>query len=283
MENNYKEVCWNDTILKEATQLLPMHYLADDTWEQSQDTTTNTVLSRDSMETDFKSHDLCSVESQDSLTVHNNVIERYVENMNARISPFCTDHTNSIEEKFNILGESPKRRLCDSSVESSPKRMNFGSNCLLDCSLGSSKTDAISNTSIDYKFHAVSIESTSKNIGKIYSLGECQVFPRIIEISSENTLLDSTLKSNHRVENKTSLKMNDVYSTSMPIEVEKINFKPRQASIDSALDSGVGDSCNSVDSQEDKNNKEELKNGRLDRHCWHPKIRKSLAMRLPGI
>ncbi|XP_012163369.1 NAD-dependent protein deacetylase sirtuin-1 isoform X1 [Bombus terrestris] len=281
MENNYKEVCWNDTILKEATQLLPMRHLPDDTWEQSQDTTSNTVLSRDSMETDFKLHDSCSIESQDSLMVHDNVVEQYVENMNARVSPFCNDHTNSMEDKFNLLEESPKRRLGESSVESSPKRMNFGSNCMLDFNLCSSKTENTSESSIDYKFHTVSVESTSKDIGKIYSLEECQVFPRIIEISSESTLLDSTLKPHHCIENRASLKINSDYSTMDSIEIEKMNFKPRQASIDSALDSGVGDSCNSVDSREDKTNKEELKNGRLDRHCWHSKVRKSLAVRLP--
>ncbi|KOX72208.1 NAD-dependent protein deacetylase sirtuin-1 [Melipona quadrifasciata] len=281
MENSYKEVCWTDTILKEATQLLPVHCSPDDTWEQSQDTTSNTI-SRDSMETDFKIHDSCSIESQDSLMVHDNVVEQYVENMNARVSPFCNDHTNSMEEKFNLLGESPKRRLGESSVESSPKRMNFGNNCMLDFNLCPSKTEnstTSTENSIDYKFHTASVESTSKDIGKIYSLEECQVFPRIIEISSESTLLDSTLKAHH-CENRL-LKINSDYSTTDSVETEKVNFKPRQVSIDSALDSGVGDSCNSVDSQEGKANKEELKNERLDRHCWHPKVRKSLAVRLP--
>ncbi|XP_006611770.1 NAD-dependent protein deacetylase sirtuin-1 isoform X2 [Apis dorsata] len=281
MENSYKEVCWNDTILKETTQLLALRYVTDDTWEQSQDTSSNTILSRDSVEINFKAHDPQSIESQDNLMIHNNIVEHYEENMNVRISPFCNDHTNSIEEKFNLLGESPKRRLGESSVESSPKRMNFGSNCVLHFNTCPSKTETISESSIDYKFHTVSVESTSKDIGKIYSLEECQVFPRIIEISSENALLDSTLKPHHCVENRTSLKMNNDYSTMNSTEIEKTNFKPRQASIDSALDSGVGDSCNSVDSHEDKNSKEELKNGTLNQHCWHPKIRKSLAERLP--
>ncbi|XP_017798056.1 PREDICTED: NAD-dependent protein deacetylase sirtuin-1-like, partial [Habropoda laboriosa] len=283
MEDCYKEVCWNDAILKETTQLLPVRYLSDDTWEQSQDTISNAMLSRDNMETDFKQHDSCSVGSQDSLMIHKNIVEEHLVNVNRCVSPFCSDHTNSIEEKCSLLGESPKRRLGESSAESSPKRMNFGSSCASfnDFNSCSSKTETISDGSLDYKYHAVPMESTSKDSGKIYNLEECQVFPRLIEISSGNAVLDSTLKANHCVEDRVSLKMNDNCPGVDSIEVDKMNFKPRQVSIDSALDSGIGDSCNSVDSREGKNNKEELKSRRLDQHCWQPKVRKSLAVRLP--
>ncbi|XP_076175109.1 sirtuin 1 [Ptiloglossa arizonensis] len=281
MGDNYKEVCWNETVLKEATQLLPIRYLSDDTWEQSQDTTTNTVLTRDSAETDFKPHDSCSVESQDSLMVNNNGgIQQRSESINVCISPFRNDHANNTEERFSLLGDSPKRRLGESSAESSPKRMNFGSSSALDFNSSSSITET-SDCSTDYKIHVVSVESTSKENGKVYNLEECQVFPRIIEFSSESTILDSTLKANRCIENTVVSNISDDRTTVATTGIDKINFKPRQASIDSALDSGIGDSCNSVDSREGKNDKDELKNERLERHCWQPKVRESIAVRLP--
>lgn len=284
MEDCYKEICWNDTILKEATQLLPACYLSDDAWEQSQDTTSNTVLSRDSMETDFKAHDSCSIESESNRVTHDSAVE-HVEN--SHVSPFCNSHadgTEGAEKKFTLLGESPKRRLGESSVESSPKRMNFGSSTTLNLNSSTSRSE-IPNDSIDYKLHVVSMESLSKDNGKIYNLEECQVFPRVTaESCSENTTFDSKLKSDNCIEDTALLNINDDRIAANTVEVEKINFKPRQASIDSALDSGIGDSCNSVDSRDGKNDKEELSGGGgLSRNYWQPKIQKSLAVRLPGI
>lgn len=266
MGDSYKEVCWNNTVLKETSQLVSLRYLPEDSWEQSQDATTNTVLSRDSVEHDFKTQDMSSFESQD--------IQKTSDNINICVSPFRNDHVNNIEERFNLLQESPKRRLGESSEESSPKRMNFGGHSALGFHTTSSVIEN-SNCSTDYKIRVTSIESTSKDNGKVYNLEECQVCPRVVEFSTESTELDTILKSNSCTENT-------VISSASGID--KMNFKPRQASIDSALDSGIGDSCNSVDSREGKNDDriKELKNGRLGRHCWQSKSRESLATRLPG-
>nr|XP_012135008.1 PREDICTED: NAD-dependent protein deacetylase sirtuin-1 [Megachile rotundata] len=277
MEDCYKEVCWNDTVLKEATQLLPASYLSDDAWEQSQDTTSNTVLSRDSMETDFKPHDLRSIESSYNHMTHDSVVQRAE---SSHVSPFYNSHANNTEEKFSPLADSPKRRLGESSAESSPKRMNFGSSSVLNFSSSSSVSE-IPNSSMDYKLRVVSVESVSRDNGKIYNLEECQVFPRVIETCSENMAFDSKLKSDNCIEDNVSLSTNEDRIAVNTIEVEKINFKPRQASIDSALDSGIGDSCNSVDSRDGKTDKEDLSNGRLSRNYWQPKVQKSLAVRLP--
>ncbi|XP_076672725.1 sirtuin 1 [Andrena cerasifolii] len=270
----YKQVCWNDVVLKEATQLLPVRYLADDAWEQSQDATTNTVLSRDSAETDIKPYDPCSAESQDSLMADNSGTQRqHGESMNTCVSPFRNEHTNNMDERLTILGDSPKRRLGESSAESSPKRMNFGYSSALNLSSSSSTTETSDYSRSDYKIHVVSVESTLKDNGKVYNLEECQVFPRIVEFSSRNRILHSTVSA----VSDTS----DACTTTDITEVDKINFKPRQASIDSALDSGIGDSCNSVDSREGKDEKDDLKERRLQRHCWQPTAREGLATRLP--
>ncbi|XP_076296180.1 sirtuin 1 isoform X2 [Lasioglossum baleicum] len=268
MGDSYKEVCWNDAILKEATQILPLRYLPEDSWEQSQDTTTNTVLSRDSVENDFKTQHAYSLESQDT-------IQQSAENTNVCVSLFRSDRANNTEERFDLLQDSPKRRLGDESEESSPKRINFGARSTLEFVHTRSSTliTENSNCSTDYKVRVVSMDSISKDHGKVYNLEECQVCPKMVEFSSENAELESALKSNSCIEN----------ALASATGVDKMNFKPRQASIDSALDSGLGDSCNSVDSREDKNDdrKKEFKNGRLGRHYWQSKLRESLATRLP--
>ncbi|XP_078036474.1 sirtuin 1 isoform X1 [Augochlora pura] len=262
MGDIYKEVCWNNVILKEATQLLPLRYLPEDSWEQSQDTT-NTVLSRDSDEDDIKAQDTYSLESQDP-------IQHSSENTSVCVSLFRSDRTNSTKGRFDLSQESPKRRLGESCEESSPKRINFGARSTLEFHSSSSITDT-SNCSTDYKVHVVSMESISKEQGKVYNL-EHQGCPKVVEFSTDSAELESTLKSNSCNGN----------TTSTP-GVDKMNFKPRQVSIDSALDSGLGDSCNSVDSRDEKNDdrKKELKTGRLGRHCWQSKLRESLATRLP--
>lgn len=278
MGDTYKEVCWYDKILKEVSQLLPLRYLSDDTWEQSQDTTSNTEVSRDSVEVDLKLHNVSSTESQDSLSIITNTMPQHLENVNVCVSSLH-DHVKNPEESFNLLGESPKRRSGDTSIENSPKRMNFGS---------AHETTVVSSTSAkvnaectmissENELHVISTKSMSENNPE-----ECQVVPTILSLSSEAVISENTLES-HKSLNKCgqSNKYNDAVNLNA-VESDKMIPKPRQASVDSVLDSGIGDSCNSIDSTEEKFNIAELKNRRLERHCWQPKIRESLAIRLPG-
>lgn len=279
MGDNYKEVCWYDKILKETSQLLPC--LSDDTWEQSQDTT-NTELSRDSVEVDLKPHNVSSTESQDSLLIAANTVPALTdEYINSCVSPFY-GHMENTEESFNLLGESPKRRSGDTSIENSPKRMNLGNKC--DAELPCSASLIKVNTecvmlSLEEKVHIVTTESTENNSE------ECQVVPTTA-VTSEAVASDNNLESHKLPENCEKRNKRDdtaVTAVTDAVESDKTIPKPRQASVDSVLDSGLGDSCNSVDSTEEKYGIGELKSRRLERHCWQSKIRESLATRLPGI
>lgn len=277
MGDTYKEVCWYDKILKEVSQLLPLRYLSDDTWEQSQDTTSNTEVSRDSVEVDLKLHNVSSTESQDSLSIITNAMPQHLENVNVCVSSLH-DHVKNPEESFNLLGESPKRRSGDTSIENSPKRMNFGSTHETTVVSSTAKVNAeCTMISSENELHVISTKSMSENNPE-----ECQVVPTILSLSSEAVISENTLES-HKSLNKCgqSNKYNNAVNLDV-IESDKMIPKPRQASVDSVLDSGIGDSCNSIDSTEEKFNIAELKNRRLERHCWQPKIRESLAIRLPG-
>lgn len=284
MGDTYKEVCLHDKeVLKEASQLLPVRCLSDDTWEQSQDTTTNTELSRDSAEVDLKSHNVSSTESQDSLLIANTMPQR-TDDINICVSPFYGGHVENTEEGFNLLGESPKRRSSgDTSIENSPKRMNFGNTCdakLANFVSSPTKTNVeCAMTSARSKTHAASTGSASESS----SMEECQVVPTTVSISSESVLYDNTLESHKLLENcGQPIKYDDTVTSAADVmESDKMIPKPRQASVDSVLDSGIGDSCNSVDSTE-KYGMAELKNRTLEGHCWQPKIRESIATRLPG-
>lgn len=282
MGDTYKEVCWHK-MLKETSQLLPVNCLSDDTWEQSQDTTTNTELSRDSVEVDLKSHNVSSTESQDSLLINANTMPQRTEDINICVSPFYNGHVENTEEGFNLLGESPKRRSGDTSIENSPKRMNFGSTC--DAKLANFvSTPAKASvecamTSPRNKIHVASMESPSDSS----STEECQVVPTTVSVSSEAILYDNILEPHNQMLDNCGqlIKYDDTMTAADVVESDKIIPKPRQASVDSVLDSGIGDSCNSVDSTE-KYGMAELKNRTLEGHCWQPKIRESLAVRLPG-
>lgn len=287
MGDNYSEVCWQNNLLKEATQLLPSRYTADDSWEQSQDTTTNHEFSQDSVELDLKPHHVSS-ESQDSLMINANTTPKHPENTDICISPFHAGHMENAEEGFTLLGESPKRRLGDSSVESSPKRMNFGSGSsseFIDASLQSLENGNNSRELVSRNDRLISVESTSENNGQILNLEECHVVPRLLNSSSSSTASKSPAESPIGV---TSIKNSQSALTERDVlDSDRINSKPRHVSIDSAMDSGMGDSCNSVDSSEEKgaadsNEEDEMKRNDFERRCWQAKPKESLASRLPG-
>jgi len=281
MGNTYKEVCWYDKILKEVSQLLPLRCLSDDTWEQSQDTTSNTEVSHDSVEIDLKSHNVSSTESQDSLSITTNAMPQHTDDINVYVSSLHADHIQmeNPEKSFNLLGESPKRRSGDTSIENSPKRMNFGSTH--ETEVVSSPSPVKVNTERTMilsknELHITSTKSMSENNSE-----ECQVVPTILSLSSEAVISENILES-HKSLNKCQKSNKSDAANLDAIDSDKTISKPRQASVDSVLDSGIGDSCNSIDSTEEKFDITELKNRRLERHCWQPKIRESLATRLPG-
>lgn len=277
MGDTYEEVCWYDKFLTEVSQLLPLRCLSDDTWEQSQDTTSNTEVSRDSAEVDLKPHTVVSsTESQDSLSITTNVMPHHHTNdINVCVSSLHSNHVQAEnpEESFNILGESPKRRSGDTSIGNSPKRMNFGS---------AHETEVMNSTSpVKVNKHTMISSENELHITYENNSEECQVVPTVLSFSSEAVIRENTLES-HKSLNKCE-KSNKYDDANLDAtESDKTILKPRQASVDSVLDSGIGDSCNSTDSTEEKFHITELKNRRLERHCWQSKIRESLATRLPG-
>lgn len=273
--DTYNEVCCYDKILKEASQLLSLRY-SSDMWEQNQDTTSNTELSRDSIEVDFKPQNVPTTENQNGLLKTTNAILHHTENINVCISSFHTGQcVKDAEESFNLFEESPKRRSGDTSVENSSKRMNFGNACESKSSISPAKMNVeCAMTSLENRFHVASM--SKKNFK------ECQVVPVTLSLSSEAIISENTL-SYKSLDN--CGKSNKYDNTVMmdAVETDKLTPKPRQASVDSILDSGIGDSCNSVDSTEENFDIAELKNRSLERHCWQPKTRESLAVRLPGM
>lgn len=286
MGDNYKEVCWREKVLKEASQLLPSRCVPDDTWEQSQDIADHTILPQSSTDDILTSHNI-SLESPNNLIINPNPIAQYVQNTTdvCVSSTFQITRTENVEETYN-LDESPKRRLDISSNENSPKRMNLGCHSVINYVACKDATETCDQTihSIESKNHIISVESTSEHNGQIYNLEECQVAPRLIEFPSINTLTNITSETNRFDGSREEISKSDEESSLMNhVGYEKTVFKPRQTSIDSAMDSGIGDSCNSVDSSEEKGEIGESKSNELERYCWPPKIRESLATRLPGI
>jgi len=283
MGGTYKEVCWNDKILEEVSQLLPLRCLTDDIWEQSQDTTTNTEISHDSVE-DLKSHNVSSIENQDNILITTNTTVQHTEDINVCVkSSFHANHiTENAEESFNLLGGSLKKRSGDTSIENSPKRMNLGSTCKEEASNTTSlkkiSVTECATISSEKKFHIAPVELlTSDN-----NFEECQVVPTTLSLSSETIVNENPLELHKSYDHRGKSSKYDNATMVGAIESDKVISKPRQASVDSVLDSGIGDSCNSIDSTE-KFDITELKNRRLERHCWHSKVQKSLATRLPGI
>ncbi|XP_015119404.1 NAD-dependent histone deacetylase sirtuin-1 [Diachasma alloeum] len=227
MGEEFHELCWSEKILEESPHLLPPRF--EDPWERSNNST------QDSTEIILKQHNV-SNESQDSLSINSNT-PKHLGNSEICISPFDAGHMEG-NEGFSLL-ESPKRPLDDSSVESSPKRLNRSS--------GSTRS---SDEGERFRFtRIVSVESTSENNGQVFNLEECHVIPRIIEQGA-------------RIEER---------------EAEDKYGKSRHASIDSAIDSGIGDSCNSVDSSEAK----EIEEKRQEMERRWGEMKESLAGRLP--
>lgn len=296
MGSDFEEVCWRSDLLKEAPQLTaPSIFPVDDPWERSQDTETINELSQDSEAVvDLKPpppppHNTSS-ESQDSLTINANTTPKRLENTDICISPFHAGHMENAEEgNFALLGESPKRRLGDSSAESSPKRIHLGCTRKDETAvLSSSASEEEKKLAVGRYNRVISVESTSENNGQIFNLEECHVVPRIMENFDENPTKISSNESiaainlDQIIDPRTDI---DIIPDQHLLDLEKLSTKARHASIDSAIDSGIGDSCNSVDSTEANNlvaDNNETKIDQLERRCWQPKIKESLAARLPG-
>lgn len=276
MGESYKEVCWKDSVLKQTEQLLSSKF-ADDSWEQSQDLATSNEFSQENL-TDL--HQV-STESQDSLMINADTTPKHMETADICISPFHAGHMENVEGSFALLGESPKRPLDDSSDESSPKRPNFGSSTTVDYSDSTAQIFKDSTSSVEPERRnnrVISVQSTSENNGQIYNLEECHVVPGGVGLPSKEATVDLNVDfSLSADEAVASCAEDDKLS-------DKANVKLRHASIDSALDSGIGDSCNSVDSADGKTDNEcqEDKIQLLERRCWEPKARESIAVRLPG-
>lgn len=256
LEGPFKDECCQEKVPQEVKQLLPVQISSYDSWEQSQDTITNPEFSQDMSKTEEKSQNISS-ESQDSF-IMNTTSKRI--NTDICISPFHAGHMENTEGSFQLLGESPKRRLGNSSVESSPKRIRYDNE----------STEFISPSSIGKKSpgHVVPDETTIKETEENYSsTEECHVVPR-----GENSI------DSGKEESSTESSKNDF--TECDSGSDTIGLKPRHASIDSAMDSGLGDSCNSNDCTD--RNQDESKVHEVDRHCWQSKTRESLATRLPG-
>lgn len=277
MGDSYKEVCWHDKMLKETSQLLTLQCLSDDMWEQSQDTTTNTELSRDSAEIDLKTHNVTSTECRGSLLVTTNTVPQRTEDVKIHVSSYYSRHTENTEESFDLLEKGSKRRSGDTSIENSPKKMNLGNkrDAEVACSTSAAK---MNEGCVTIPFEGKAQIAKSRAVIENKS-EQCQVVPAVSSKVTTSDILQSRKLPESR-DKRNKCDDNDVMDV---IESDKMIPKPRQASVDSMLDSGLGDSCNSVDSTEEKYGMTELKNRRLERHCWQPKIRESLATRLPGI
>lgn len=291
---DFEEVCWRNELLKEATHLVPpSSFPMDDPWERSQDTETIHELSQDSEEVDLKPQHNASSESQDSLTINANTTPKRLENTDICISPFHAGHMENTEGSFALLGESPKRRLGDSSAESSPKRIHLTStrretsSSIVETTTRSADPSDDSRYAVSRYTRVISVESTSENNGQIFNLEECHVVPRIMDGGEEMTPTTSTdveLNARAPIDAVGLRQETDIVSEDDLVDSDKLSTKARHASIDSAIDSGIGDSCNSVDSTEGKLAIEsnEGKIDELERRCWQPKIKESLAARLPG-
>ncbi|KAK0163946.1 hypothetical protein PV328_002627 [Microctonus aethiopoides] len=284
IQDEFEQICWKKEILDETPHLLPPRFVNDDPWERSQDTTITQELSQDSTEVVLKSHHNSSSESQDSLTINANTTPKLLENTEICISPFHAGHMESAEGSFALLGESPKRRLGDSSVESSPKRINTGIRTSPTSSDSTPRslddTDDVRYTSSRYT-RVISVESTTENNGQIFNLEECHVVPRTIDHHAQDESIYSQVDESNRSDfNRTTVVDGDLSNDAEElIESDKSSGKSRHVSIDSAIDSGIGDSCNSVDSTEEKESI--VCDNESKRRCWQQDIKESLASRLP--
>lgn len=112
-EEDFKEVICSTEMLSQAKSLLPPQITPDDTWEQSQESN-NVSDTLDSVDMSALSTQKAETESQDRMQC---------ESESSSASPLHTDTSSG----FGAMNESPKRRLSDCSIESSPKRRNYGS------------------------------------------------------------------------------------------------------------------------------------------------------------
>ena len=272
LDGSFKEVCWQENVLKEVTQLLPPQVNSHYSWEQSQDTITNPEFSQEINKANLKSQDVL-LENQDSLIIQ--TPKCVAEDTDICSSPFHAGHMENPEGNFTLLGESPKRRLGDSSVENSPKRVRFD-NESPEFAIRESEVKESSG-----RGHIVPEESSSKEIVENLHSEECHVVPGGNFSESERSI-DSVK------EDSLPIRQNNIFvEAECDSASDTMGMKLRHASIDSAMDSGLGDSCNSNDCMEsrietDERNRDESKVHEVDRHCWQPKTKECLATRLPG-
>jgi hypothetical protein len=179
--------------------------------------------------------------------------------MDVRNLSFHSEYTEHTVKNFIFIEESHERQL---------NSLNFDNNLIRPEIENSPKSQDSSRKSITLssgESPTTSYESSSRAAEEIYISEECHVVPRIDCLRDDSTLegnLDPSKSS------------------------DKMDLKPRHASIDSVMDSALGDSCSSSDCQKRKNDidnvDENKKFHKLDGHSWQPMNRDSLASRLPG-
>lgn len=179
--------------------------------------------------------------------------------MDVRNLSFHSQFTEHTVKNFSFIEESRERQLNNLSfdnnligqdIENIPKSLDSYRGKSMTLSLGGSPT--------------TSNESSSRTTEEIYISEDCHVVPRIDYLRDDSTLDENLILS------KSS---------------DKMDLKPRHASIDSVMDSALGDSCSSSDCQKRKNDDENTEDEKFDKldSSWQPRERESLASRLPGL
>ncbi|XP_058801434.1 NAD-dependent histone deacetylase sirtuin-1 [Phymastichus coffea] len=168
--------------------------------------------------------------------------------MDVRSLSFHSEYTERTVKNFTFIEESHKRQL---TFDNSPKSVD-SSRKSMTLSSGESPT--------------TSYESSSRAAEEIFIADDCHVVPRI-----------DLLRDDFTPDNLNPSKSFD-----------KLEMKPRHASIDSVMDSALGDSCSSSDCQKRKNDNEDddsdenKKSHKFESHSsWQHNVRDSLASRLP--
>lgn len=165
---------------------------------------------------------------------------------------FHSEYTEHTVKNFTFIEESHERQLSFESnlIGSSPK---------------SSDSTRKSMTLNSGESPTTSYESSSRAAEEIFISEDCHVVPRM-DCSRDDSALE--------------------VASDPSKSPDKIDLKPRHASIDSVMDSALGDSCSSSDCQKRKddlgNSDENKKFHKLDSHSWRATERDSLASRLPG-
>ncbi|XP_014216482.1 NAD-dependent protein deacetylase sirtuin-1 isoform X1 [Copidosoma floridanum] len=143
-------------------------------------------------------------------------------------------------------------------------KLNFAENSIRhDGNSGSKSNHSLTRESLLFspdESPTTSYESL-RAVEEIFMSDECHVVPRIDCLRDDSTL----------EENPDPCKSSD-----------KSELKPRHTSIDSVMDSALGDSCSSSDCQKGKTDGDNTdENKKSDSHSWHLVNRDSLASRLP--